>query len=556
MRMHVVPAGLRALLIVVCLFVGAAAARAGDPPLTAVWAAGESTVYFRAMTADGQGSAYGVGETYVSGSEGNSFTACVVTRYDAGGKLLWSRQARHTGSASSFYAVAADDLGNVYAAGTMWGREIDFGNKVKLQFPDAHPGAPSSRIFLVKYDAKGQALWAQAGPARERTEVSSLAADAGGNVYLVGYLFAGEEDPTGPLVFLRQSSKLKYLPDSTGDAGGYFLAKFDAKGNALWAAMPQGGWVTFSAIVADAAGVSVIGRASGERTTSFGGGVLLAGSPDGERRMLARYSSSGAAQWVRAAAFPDGYSSPDYLAVDAGGDLYVAGAMKGGVACDFGNGVSATGSSEITPVLVKYDQNGKAQWARTTVSGAVKWYVRGVAADGAGVFLALQMLEGNASELCDLGNGVGFTGGYAIARYAPNGDPRWAVKTPGSMSGTWGLYANRAGQLFVMADAAYGAPSDFGNGVVLEGAKRYIARYVTGQQAFATCIDARVRVRSSGKLDAGTLGYLEKGDRVEVLEKSAEKVKVDAMDDYWYKVRRLSDGLAGWSYGAFLKLEQ
>ena len=27
------------------------------------------------------------------------------------------------------------------------------------------------------------------------------------------------------------------------------------------------------------------------------------------------------------------------------------------------------------------------------------------------------------------------------------------------------------------------------------------------------------------------------------------------MNDYWYQVRRLSDGLIGWSYGYYLKLE-
>jgi hypothetical protein len=41
-----------------------------------------------------------------------------------------------------------------------------------------------------------------------------------------------------------------------------------------------------------------------------------------------------------------------------------------------------------------------------------------------------------------------------------------------------------------------------------------------------------------------------------VLEKSAGKMKIGEMTDYWYRVRRLSDGLTGWSYGSCLEVEQ
>lgn len=71
----------------------------------------------------------------------------------------------------------------------------------------------------------------------------------------------------------------------------------------------------------------------------------------------------------------------------------------------------------------------------------------------------------------------------------------------------------------------------------------------------AVSTESRVRVRSAGTLQADTLGYLEKGDQVEILEQSQEKMQIGEMSDYWYRVRRLSDGLTGWAYGYFLKLE-
>jgi hypothetical protein len=74
--------------------------------------------------------------------------------------------------------------------------------------------------------------------------------------------------------------------------------------------------------------------------------------------------------------------------------------------------------------------------------------------------------------------------------------------------------------------------------------------------AHATCTESRVRVRKAPNLQGETLGFLEKGDRLTVLEKSVEKMKVGEMYDYWYRVRRLSDNLSGWSYGHYLELEQ
>jgi len=66
--------------------------------------------------------------------------------------------------------------------------------------------------------------------------------------------------------------------------------------------------------------------------------------------------------------------------------------------------------------------------------------------------------------------------------------------------------------------------------------------------------DSRVRVRVFPTLDAEILGHLERGDRVEVLERSGLRESIGDMNDFWYRIRR-EDGLAGWSYGAFIDLQ-
>ncbi len=71
-----------------------------------------------------------------------------------------------------------------------------------------------------------------------------------------------------------------------------------------------------------------------------------------------------------------------------------------------------------------------------------------------------------------------------------------------------------------------------------------------------TSNDSRVRIREWPLLDAKHLGYLTKGDKLEILDRSGIKVKIGAMEDYWYKIRRPSDGMEGWSYGAFIDLDK
>ena len=65
--------------------------------------------------------------------------------------------------------------------------------------------------------------------------------------------------------------------------------------------------------------------------------------------------------------------------------------------------------------------------------------------------------------------------------------------------------------------------------------------------------DSRVRVRAFPTLSAPTLGYLDAGERVEILERSGRRQRIGEMNAYWYRVEN-EEGLAGWSYGHFIDL--
>jgi hypothetical protein len=65
-----------------------------------------------------------------------------------------------------------------------------------------------------------------------------------------------------------------------------------------------------------------------------------------------------------------------------------------------------------------------------------------------------------------------------------------------------------------------------------------------------------VRVRQNANLEAQTLGMLDRGDAVEVVDRSGVKEKIGELEDWWYRVKGVRDGLEGWAYGAYLDLKE
>lgn len=70
-----------------------------------------------------------------------------------------------------------------------------------------------------------------------------------------------------------------------------------------------------------------------------------------------------------------------------------------------------------------------------------------------------------------------------------------------------------------------------------------------------TLNDSCVRLRENPNLEAKHLGFLNKGDKVKVLDRSGIKVQIREMNDYWYKVKT-EDGTVGWAYGHFINPEE
>lgn len=286
-----------------------------------------------------------------------------TVKYNPSGFVQWVREVV-PGYGSRFNSIAVDANGNMYAAGYVKGTgTFSFGGGIHIIGASSRDDRPG--LVLVKFNSSGVAKWARkVTPAPDRSELSSVAVDAGGNVYVAACLLGTEAYDFGGGV------------TAFGDS---VLVKYNSSGVARWARtvreryIPKyGSWGIGSSVAVDAAGnVYSVGQIFNPGTSDFGGGVTARGSDlTGYDEVVVKYDPSGVAQWARTVtADPKSYSLYTAVATDARGNVYAAYDFSEPGIFGFGGGVIATATYGPNVVLVKYDSSGVTQWARMVSAG-------------------------------------------------------------------------------------------------------------------------------------------------------------------------------------------
>lgn len=243
----------------------------------------------QAVAADADGSVFISGYTNgdLDGFNAGGYDA-FVTKYNASGSLLWTRQLGKSNNERS-YGVAADVNGDVLISGYTYSR-LDGNN------------AGSSDAFVSKYDTSGNLLWTRQLGTSGPDKSWGVATDAAGNVFITG--------------------------DTTGSLGGAnagntdaFVSKYDTSGNLVWTRQQgtSGNDISLG-VTADSAGnVFITGYTFG----SLGG--LNAGDWDA---FVSKYDTSGSLLWTRQL----GTSAWDQscgVTADAAGNVFSSGQTDG-----------------------------------------------------------------------------------------------------------------------------------------------------------------------------------------------------------------------------------
>ena len=181
---------------------------------------------------------------------GNMF----IVKYDASGNVIWAKSAGGTGDDRAF-GVATDANGNVLITGAFTSPTITFGTTTLTN-------ANGFEMFIVKYDANGNVLWAKSAGGTSSDQCKSVSVDAAGNAIIIGFF---------------QSSAITFGTTTLTNTGvsSTFIVKYDAAGSVLWAKYAGGSSVGFgNSGSVDASGNILVTGYFSSPTMTFGTTII------------------------------------------------------------------------------------------------------------------------------------------------------------------------------------------------------------------------------------------------------------------------------------------
>jgi len=262
---------------------------------------------------------------------------------DVNGNFLWAKSIGGSGTDLG-NKIAIDSQGNRIIGGT-------FSGTLNIGSP-ALSTTGFSNGLAVKYDSLGNLIWAINLGQTGANGISGVTVDTNDNVILTGS-FSGTVDynPLG-------------VPHiSTSASAAAFVAKYTPAGQLVWM-QPINGNINGASIniCADTNNnIYAIGPFSSTVTYNTGATITAAGSQD---ISFSKYAPDGTFQWGKDIGGSGAVTTNNGITISNDNNIYIAGYFTGNVDFDPSTNVALIkyhGQRDL--FLVKYDINGKYQWA-------------------------------------------------------------------------------------------------------------------------------------------------------------------------------------------------
>jgi len=284
----------------------------------------------------------------------------------------WAKSANGINN-SSGNCVAADANGNVYVAGVFSSPTIKFDTTILN-----NDSSGTTDIFLVKYNSMGSVLWAIRAGGKQNDIVNSIAIDRTGNVYISGVYY--DSSIAFGTHLLHQFGTGYYHAEN-----GFYVAKYDASGTALWARSQDSLGNSSDAFVRNVIVTTdqknnVYGAASYFGNIYFGSHWIPSNSAYGGfveyfGAFLVKYDSAG--NMIRVTGLSTGDLAGDVVVnsvtTDSLLNVFITGSLDNEISMFFGSGgfgacfcQTIPGSGIFAPsdpFLVKIDSSGNAGWS-------------------------------------------------------------------------------------------------------------------------------------------------------------------------------------------------
>jgi gliding motility-associated-like protein len=258
-----------------------------------------------------------IGSTTLTNADASGTTDDILfVKYDPSGNVKWAKSIGGAGN-DDVYAMTVAPSGDIYMAGDFAAPSLTFG-------PTTITNTTGGQVaFMARYKGSGEALWACSSGGSGGDYAAGLAADASGNIYLVGGLKENSISFSGTVI-----------TNPTPGKYALYLAKFDPSNNVSWSK------TIFSSVGGRAYGYSVAAspcgsvwvsgpmeNASGDTTLPRQVNVdgVLVDAPAGsyDPIFMAGYTSAGS--YITAVGLQSGGDDENGLACDPDGNVYLCG---------------------------------------------------------------------------------------------------------------------------------------------------------------------------------------------------------------------------------------
>ena len=266
----------------------------------------------------------------------------------------WAKKAGGPNGWDMATAITNDASGNVYITGRFQDSTITFGSYILKS-------KGSGDIFIVKYNPKGQVVWAKNEGGTDWDVPLTIAIDNTGNIFIAGFFYS-------PVMNIGSFTLIKNSSIQYGNHD-IFIIKYDSQGKVLWA---------------KSAGSNDGEYASGLAIDNFGNcymtgnfmrqsivfdNITLTNSGSGDV-FLVKYDSGGNIIWAKSAG-GTGYDIVNSLCVDLSGNIYIGGGYESPY-LTFGNDtLKNSAGNNLYPksdlFIAKYDSNGNSIGTKSAI---------------------------------------------------------------------------------------------------------------------------------------------------------------------------------------------
>jgi hypothetical protein len=335
------------------------------------------------------------------------------------------------------YSVATDQQGNVYVVGRTGSIDFPLYNPGGGAYYQGNYAGGYSDAFILKFNSSGERLWATYYGGSDDDSSTSVAADAQGNVYVVGTTRSTDfpvYNPGGGAYFQGGNA------DSLFRGEDAFILKFNSSGVRLWATYYGGSdYDEALSVATDPQGnVYVVGNTGSDSFPVYnpGGGAYFQGHAVYRDAFILKFNSSGVRLWATY------YGGDDWdcafsVATDLQGNVYVVGSTGSDSFPVYNPGGGAyfqgsRASDGPDAFILKFNSSGVRLWA--TYYGGGYWdFAFSVATDPQGNVYVVGRTLSTDFPVYDPGGGAYYQGSNAyywdafILKFDSTGVRLWAT---------------------------------------------------------------------------------------------------------------------------------